>query len=211
MIQYLCIQGRKIILSTKIKISKDMILDAAFEIVRKHGIEKLSNRELANKLKCSIRPIYYQFENSEEMKKELYKKIEKYFYKLLLNNMIDGIPKYKQIGINYIKFAKKEKKLFQALFMSEVGLTPNAFVSKAGEDFEEIEKLIKISTNLNNDDIRNFHTKMWIFCHGIATLVANNTVNLTDNQIQELLSYEFQALMLLEENPNNRWVLPKEV
>ena len=188
-----------------------MILDAAFEIVRKHGIEKLSNRELANKLKCSIRPIYYQFENSEEMKKELYKKIEKYFYKLLLNNMIDGIPKYKQIGINYIKFAKKEKKLFQALFMSEVGLTPNAFVSKAGEDFEEIEKLIKISTNLNNDDIRNFHTKMWIFCHGIATLVANNTVNLTDNQIQELLSYEFQALMLLEENPNNRWVLPKEV
>lgn len=198
-------------MSTKIKISKDMILDAAFEIVRKHGIEKLSNRELANKLKCSIRPIYYQFENSEEMKKELYKKIEKYFYKLLLNNMIDGIPKYKQIGINYIKFAKKEKKLFQALFMSEVGLTPNAFVSKAGEDFEEIEKLIKISTNLNNDDIRNFHTKMWIFCHGIATLVANNTVNLTDNQIQELLSYEFQALMLLEENPNNRWVLPKEV
>ena len=198
-------------MSTKIKISKDMILDAAFAIVRKHGIEKLSNRELANKLKCSIRPIYYQFENSEEMKKELYKKIEKYFYKLLLNNMIDGIPKYKQIGINYIKFAKKEKKLFQALFMSEVGLTPNAFVSKAGEDFEEIEKLIKISTNLNNDDIRNFHTKMWIFCHGIATLVANNTVNLTDNQIQELLSYEFQALMLLEENPNNRWVLPKEV
>ena len=37
---------------TKIRISKDMILDAAFEIVRKDGIEKLSNRELANKLKC---------------------------------------------------------------------------------------------------------------------------------------------------------------
>ena len=56
---------------TKIKISKDMILDAAFEIVRKDGIEKLSNRELANKLKCSIRPIYYQFENVDEMQQEL--------------------------------------------------------------------------------------------------------------------------------------------
>ena len=52
---------------------------------------------------------------------------------------------------------------------------------------------------------------MWIFCHGIASLVANNTIVLTDMQIKQLLSYEFQALMLLEENPNNRWVLPKEV
>lgn len=195
---------------TKIKISKDMILNAAFDIVRDHGIEKLSNRELANKLKCSIRPIYYQFENVEELQKELYTKIEKYFYNFLLDNMNNEIPKYKQVGINYIKFAKKEKKLFQTLFMSEVGVTPNAFVSKEGDDYKEIEKLIKISTNLKEDDIKDFHTKMWIFCHGIATLVANNTISLTDNQIEKLLSYEFQALMLLEENPNNKWVLPSK-
>lgn len=94
---------------TKIKISKEMILDEAFEIVRKHGMEKLSNRELAKKLKCSIRPIYYQFENAEELQKALYKKIEKYFYKFLLDNGDDNIPKYKKVGINYIKFAKKEK------------------------------------------------------------------------------------------------------
>ena len=194
---------------TKIKISKDMILDAAFEIVRKDGMEKLSNRELASKLKCSIRPIYYQFENVEEMQKELYLKIEQYFYKFILDNMVKEIPKYKQVGINYIKFAKKEKKLFQTLFMSDTGLSPDAFVTKAGEDYKEIEKLVRISTNLKDDDIKDFHTKMWIFCHGIATLVANGTVKLTDNQIQELLSDEFQALMLLEENPNNKWVLPK--
>lgn len=195
---------------TKIRISKDMILDAAFEIVRQEGMEKLSNRELANRLKCSIRPIYYQFENVEEMQKELYMKIEKYFYKFLLDNMVKEIPKYKQVGINYIKFAKQEKKLFQILFMSDTGLTPDAFVSKNGDDYEEIAKLIKTSTNLKDNDIKDFHTKMWIFCHGIATLVANDTIKLTDNQIQELLSNEFQALMLLEENPNNKWILPKE-
>ena len=192
---------------TKIRISKEMILDAAFEIVRKDGMEKLSNRELANKLNCSIRPIYYQFENVEEMQKELYLKIEQYFYKFILENMVEGIPKYKQVGINYIKFAKKEKKLFQTLFMTDVGLTPDAFVLKAGEDYKEIEKFIKISANIKEEDIKDFHTKMWIFCHGIATLVANDTIKLTDNQIQDLLSYEFQALMLLEENPNNKWVL----
>lgn len=195
---------------TKIKISKEMILETAFEIVRKYGTEKLSNRELANKLNCSIRPIYYQFENSEELQKELYKKIERYFYNFLLDNMIEDIPKYKQVGINYIKFAKKEQKLFQTLFLNETGLTPNAFVSKNGDDYKELEKLIKISTKLEEEDIKSFHTKMWIFCHGIATLVANDTVSLTDEQIEQLLSYQFQALMLLEENPNNKWVLPKK-
>ena len=195
---------------TKIRISKEMILDAAFEIVRKDGMEKLSNRELANKLNCSIRPIYYQFENVEEMQKELYLKIEQYFYKFILENMVEEIPKYKQVGINYIKFAKKEKKLFQTLFMTDVGLTPDAFILKAGEDYKEIEKFIKISANIKEEDIKDFHTKMWIFCHGIATLVANDTIKLTDNQIQDLLSCEFQALMLLEENPNNKWVLPKK-
>ena len=195
---------------TKIKISKEMILETAFEIVRKYGTEKLSNRELASKLNCSIRPIYYQFENSEELQKELYKKIARYFYKFLLDNMIEDIPKYKQVGINYIKFAKKEQKLFQTLFLNETGITPNAFVSKDGDDYKELEKLIKISTKLEEEDIKSFHTKMWIFCHGIATLVANDTVSLTDEQIEQLLSYQFQALMLLEENPNNKWVLPKK-
>lgn len=195
---------------TKIRISKDMILNAAFEIVRKEGMEKLSNRELANKLKCSIRPIYYQFQNVEEMQKELYLKIEQYFYRFLLDNTIEGIPQYKQVGINYIKFAQKEKKLFQILFMSNTELTPEAFVAKVGDDYKEIEKLIKLSTNLKEEDIKDFHTKMWIFCHGIATLVANGTVKLTEGQIEELLSQEFQALMLLEENPDNKWVLTKK-
>lgn len=196
-------------MSTSIKISKDMILDAAFSIVKESGMEGLSNRELVKKLNCSIRPIYYQFESAEQMQKELYSKIEKYFYKFLMDNMVDDIPKYKQIGINYIKFAKKEKKLFQILFINETNLSPDAFVSKDGEDYKELEKLIRLSTNLNEDDIKSFHTKMWIFSHGIATLVANDTINLTDEQISELLSYEFQALMLLDENPNNKWVLPK--
>lgn len=196
-------------MSTSIKISKEMILDAAFSIVRESGMEGLSNRELAKKLNCSIRPIYYQFESTEQMQKELYSKIEKYFYNFLMDNMIDGMPKYKQVGINYIKFAGKEKKLFQILFVNEIDLSPDSFVSKDGEDYKELEKLIRLSTNLNEDDIKSFHTKMWIFCHGIATLVANGTVNLTDEQISELLSYEFQALMLLDENPNNKWVFPK--
>ncbi len=196
-------------MSKEVKITKDMILEAAFDIVREKGLEEVSNRSIAKRLECSIRPIYYQFNNSDELKKELYNKIEKYFYKYIMDNMIDNIPYYRQVGINYIKFAREEKNFFKILFMSKSDYLPEGFVSKSEDDFKEISKLIKMSTKLNDDDIKSFHIKMWMFTHGIATLLATDTVLLTEEQISNLLSSQFQALMLLEENPDNKWILDK--
>lgn len=196
-------------MSKEVKITKDMILEAAFDIVREKGLEEASNRSIAKRLECSIRPIYYQFNNSDELKKELYNKIDKYFYKYIMDNMIDNIPYYRQVGINYIKFAREEKNFFKILFMSKSDYLPEGFVSKSEDDFKEISKLIKMSTKLNDDDIKSFHIKMWMFTHGIATLLATDTVLLTEEQISNLLSSQFQALMLLEENPDNKWILDK--
>ena len=194
---------------TTLKITKEKILDAAFSIARSYGINKVSNREIAKRLNCSIRPIYYQFKNVAELNKALYVKIEKFFYKFIMDNMIDTMPLYKQVGINYIKFAREETNLFKFLFMTRSDLIPKEFISKDQEDFKELVKLIKISTKLSDKDVESFHIKMWIFAHGIATLSANNTVEFNDEQISHLLSLEFQALMLLEENPNNKWILNK--
>ena len=193
------------------KITKEMILDTAFSIARREGLNSISNRRIAKELNSSIRPIYYQFKNTEELKLELGKKIDTYFYDYLLNNKLGNMPLYKQIGINYIRFSRDEKKLFKILFMSDNKLLPSDFILDT--DYMKIKDIIRISTNLSDKDIKSFHLKMWLFTHGIATLSANDandTVLFTDKQISDLLSYEFQALMLLEENPDNKWVLKEE-
>lgn len=182
-----------------VRIQKEDILQTAFEIVRKEGMDKLSVRNIAKKMNCSVQPIYYQFKNFKELQKELCLKIEKYFYRFVMKHSNKDIPIYKQVGINYIKFAKSESKLFQILFMTESSLTPREFVTQDIEDFKELEKIINVSTNLSDDNLKEFHVKMWIFTHGIASLVANNTCNLTDDQISQLLTYGFQAFMLLED------------
>lgn len=192
---------------TTIRITKEMILNAAFDITRNEGIEKLSNREIAKKMNCSIRPIYYQFKNSEELYKALYNKINSYFYDFIMKNIADDIPHYKQIGINYIKFAQEETNLFKVLFMSPSRNLPNTFVETDKTGFAGVVAAIKLSTHLSDKDIKSFHTKMWIFVHGIATLTVSRSFKFTDEQIKDLLSQEFQALMLLEENPNNKWIL----
>ena len=190
------------------KITKKMILDTAFSIARREGLNSISNRRIAKELNSSIRPIYYQFKNTEELKLELGKKIDTYFYDYLLNNKLGNMPLYKQIGINYIRFSRDEKKLFKILFMSDNKLLPSDFILDT--EYMKIKDIIRISTNLSDKDIKSFHLKMWLFTHGIATLSANDTVLFTDKQISDLLSYEFQALMLLEENPDNKWVLKEE-
>lgn len=192
---------------TTTRITKEMILNAAFDITRNEGIEKLSNREIAKKMNCSIRPIYYQFKNSEELYKALYNKINSYFYDFIMKNVVDDIPHYKQIGINYIKFAQEETNFFKVLFMSPARDVPDTFVATDKNGFAGVIDAIKLSTYLSDKDIKSFHTKMWIFVHGIATLTVSKSVKFTEEQIRDLLSQEFQALMLLEENPDNKWVL----
>ena len=39
---------------TNVRITKDMILDTAFDIARSGGLEDVSNREIASRLGCSI-------------------------------------------------------------------------------------------------------------------------------------------------------------
>lgn len=203
MIQYLCFIGGDNIPTTT-KITKEMILNAAFQITKTDGFDKVSNRTIAKKLNSSIRPIYYQFKNVDELNKELYTMISKYFYKYIMNDIETSPLSYKQIGINYINFAKKENKLFQLLFMSDNKNFMES-LTKQKDEFTKILDIIKKYTKLKSEVVENFHTEIWIFTHGIATLVANNTIDLTDEEISKLLSYEFQAHMLLKENPNNKW------
>ena len=94
-----------------------MILNTAFDIARISGLDKVSNREIAKRLNCSIRPIYYQFRDVQEMNSELIKKIWQYFYDYIFTKRDENIPDYKKTGINYIDFACNEKELFKILFM----------------------------------------------------------------------------------------------
>lgn len=183
---------------TVAKITKEMIIDEAFKIVREKGMEGLSNRELAKRLGCSIRPIYYQFKNVLELQEELMKRIEKYFYDFLFKKTSDDIKPYKQVGINYIRFAKEENKLFQILFMNEGSLILENYVTNNTLEYKELEERIRISTKIDDENIKKFHIKMWIFTHGLACLVASKTCRLTDKEISELLTEEFKALNSLK-------------
>lgn len=67
--------------------------------------------------------------------------------------------------------------------MSEYNMFCDEFVKTDEYNFSKLQDLVKVSTKLDSDCVFDFHIKMWIFTHGIATLVATDTINFSDEDI----------------------------
>lgn len=178
------------------RIKKEEILNAAYEIARKEGMEGINARAIAKKMNCSIQPIFHKFTNMEELRRELIEKILETYRSYMKVDENKESP-YKQMGMGYIRFAKEEPKLYKIIFMSQNKLPLEEFISY-DKSFEDIEKYALIRTNLEKEKIKDFHIRIWIFTHGLATLVANNTCEFTDEQIGDLLTEEVEAIKNLE-------------
>jgi len=56
----------------KTRITKEMILEAAYELLDKEGMGAVQIKAIASKLNCSTQPVSWQFGSMTELKKELY-------------------------------------------------------------------------------------------------------------------------------------------
>lgn len=68
----------------KAKISREMIIDAAYEIVRESGEDNINARNIAGKLGCSTQPVLYAFKTMEEIREEVYRKADEYHSEYLI-------------------------------------------------------------------------------------------------------------------------------
>ena len=156
----------------KAKFTKEQIVRAALEIVREHGADELTARALGKKLGSSACPIFTVFENMDEVMRET----ENAAYRLYDEYIAQGLqdtPAFKGVGMQYIAFAIKEPKLFRLLFMREREQNPT------------------IGTVLPAIDA-NY---LWIYSHGIAVLCATRVCALTIEEIGNMLTEIFVALL----------------
>lgn len=167
------------------KFLKENIIQTAYEIVKEEGFESINARRIAKELNSSVQPIFHNFATMEELKKEVYEKV----YQKYKEYMLRGVEKekdYKQMGISYIQFAKDYPEFFKIIFMQKTNLNAEKFVM-ADAIGDDIIKKGQLLTGLPYEEQKKFHVKVWIFTHGIATLVATKTVEFTDLEISELL------------------------
>ncbi|MGN0808022.1 MAG: TetR/AcrR family transcriptional regulator [Candidatus Coproplasma sp.] len=187
-------------MSAKKQVTKQNIIDAAFELVRRRGMSALNARSLAKSLGCSTRPIYISFGSMEELKGEVIKLINQ-TYQTYLKKEVDRriYPEYKAYGMGYIRFAKEESQLFSYLFMRN----RESQREYDGGDITPVLSSLSSATGLAGDLAERFHWECWLFVHGIATMFATGYLTLDEKTVDTLISDMFLGLKLRYEKLKN--------
>ncbi len=173
-------------------ITKEMILNSAFELLRKGGESALSVRAIASVCNCSTQPIYLSFKGIDEIKDELCKMAMEYFYKYLLKMVADKkYPEYKSMGMAYVKFAHDEPELFKYVFMTK----PRIKYDSVDASFEVSVNVIKRNLKISDEAARKLHMEMWLFGHGIATMYITDYLNFDLDTVSDMYKDVYNGII----------------
>ena len=101
----------------KPKVTEEMIVDAAVEVVRQSDFERINARTVSGQLHCSTQPVMYHFSTIENLKKAAYRHVDHLHSEYMMNTP-PGQDPILGIGLNYVRFAMEEPQLFRFLFQS---------------------------------------------------------------------------------------------
>lgn len=170
----------------KIKVTKDQIIKCACELVRENGDSAINARIIAARLGCSTQPVFSNFSSMDELRSSVVGEAERLYNEYIENALSSDIfPKYKSAGMGYIEFARNERELFKLLFMRD---RKNEVIPKTTEELESMAALVKANTSLSLDDARLFHIEMWVFVHGIASMIATRYLELDSDTVSNMLT-----------------------
>lgn len=176
----------------KFKFTKDEIINAALEVTRTQGKSGLTARALAAELGCSVKPIFGLFKNMEEVQQEVGIAAYELYQKYLLEDMTSGeYPPYKASGMAYIRFAKDEKELFKLLFMRD---RSGETIEENREEIRPLIELIKQNLGISEDEAYLFHLEMWLYVHGIATMIATSYLDWDNEFISKVITDAYMGL-----------------
>lgn len=172
--------------------TKEEILNAALDLTREKGFSAVSARSLGEKLGTSSRPIFSHYKNMADVQNAIIEAANGIYQSYLKEDMASGkYPPYKASGMAYIRFAREERELFKMLFMCDRSKESIA------EDRESIRPLLEIiqkNLDVNEDDAFMFHLEMWIYAHGIATMIATSYLSWDDTFISKLLTEAYLGM-----------------
>lgn len=177
----------------KCRFTREEIIQAALDLTAEKGVGALTARGLAQRLGSSAKPIFGLFANMEEVQQEVVKAANLRYQEYLRQDMSAGrYPPYKASGMAYIRFAREQRELFKLLFMRDRTNEEKA----AGEELEALLSLIRQNMGLSREEAYRFHMEMWIYVHGIATMIATAYLEWDLDFISAALTDAYQGLRL---------------
>ncbi len=179
------------------KITKEMIINAAFEIAKEMGAENITARTVSQKLGCSTQPVLYHFKTIEDVRIAAHKKGIEFHINYVTN--LSG--KYErpmlEVGMRHIQVAVEQKNLFRFLFHSNyyTGISLSDWLTE--ENFGSIFSILKIQAKVDNRQAHSIFSQIFLVTHGIASLLASNAMVYDEAYCINTLSNAYFGIMYL--------------
>ncbi|WP_270508609.1 TetR/AcrR family transcriptional regulator [Lactobacillus gasseri] len=192
-------------MARKKKIDKQRILDAAYKLAVRGGIESLTARNIAKAVNCSTQPIYLEFENMQDLRNQVLARISDELKSNTLQQNFTGEPLI-DLDLSYLYFAKEHVDLFRAMFVD--GKFGNQMIvdTLMGLGIEKFKQQFD-AEQYSDERLKHIIVANWIAATGLATLLINKMANFTQAQMISVLKAQIHDAMLndrltnVEENP----------
>ena len=180
----------------KAKVTQEMIISAAFEIAREEGAENINARTVSEKLNISTQPVMYHFATIDELKRAVYEKADRYHSEYLMNIKSPEGGAMLGIGMNYIRFAIEEPKLFRFLFQSDFFNGSTMLELIDAEELTPVLSAMQEALGMGMEQTKKVFLTVFLFAHGYASIIANNSLKYDEKLISAQLERAYEGAIL---------------
>lgn len=169
----------------KTRITREMILEAAYELLDESGIGAVAIKSIAAKLGCSTQPVSWQFGSMTELKKALFYYAGEKLYSPLPQKMQgrEAVDAFFISGVHYLSIACEHPNVFKFLNVDDpldtIGerIGPEAGIFSLQFDDEAV-KLLASQYDIPMDKVGIAVRDTVIYTHGLAVMMIYDSYRL---------------------------------
>ena len=178
----------------KQRITKEMVVDAAFELARQGGMEQVIVKNIAEKLGCSVQPIYSYCNNMDGLRNDVENKVRSFLQNYIAAH-IDKNDLFRSTGHAYLQFAKEEPHILKIFILQKrenVSTLDDLYNLEANT---QIPKTIANELKISVENAKQLHLNMLIYTIGIGTIFSITTPGIALNEIYAQQEIAYKAFL----------------
>ncbi len=181
---------------TKQRITKKMILEAAYTLVRERGIEAVNSRNVAKMIGCSTQPIFSQFPTMEELRKGV--------FEYACSNGTEQILTYEnepdfmnKTTLWVVHLAREEPNLFKLIYLSNYFEDMKGLASKFKYAAnKKMSQKLKEMLSLDEKVCQDIFLRGYLLLHGITTMIAVNRAEFSDEEVLAMMTQTTKEMVI---------------
>ena len=158
-------------MARKTQITREIILEAAFQMLLRDGYASINITSLAREIGCSTQPIAWQFGSMDGLRGELLTYCLQFLKDRFVIEGTDVVQILETIAEEYIDIAFHYPNLYKYLYISDHDGRKMEDLARERRfaNHEKIAKMLETEYSVSSEAARRYLMDLQVYVHGIAT------------------------------------------